>query len=79
MPSSPIAPGTSAAIDRLALVTDSPRGTNPSLTGSLAVQVFCFEVENSAVGSGCYALAPMCFEAEASSYAWSGIPMGSDD
>ena len=61
MPTNPTSPSSSPAVDRLALGTDSPRGTQPSLHLSPCA---CFEASTSAVIFGCYGSA--CFEAEAS-------------
>lgn len=61
MPTNPTTPNSSAAIDRLALGVDTPRGANPSWGGAMC---YCFEAGSSAAIFGCYGSA--CFEAEAS-------------
>lgn len=66
MPTNPTQPNNNAAIDRLALGVDSPRGTQPSAaTGAPPCNAYvCFdanEVAPSFVYGAC-----VCFEAEAS-------------
>ena len=45
MPTNPTAPNSNAAIDRLALGVDSPRGTQPSFVPGAMCP--CFEAEAS--------------------------------
>lgn len=71
MPTNPTSPSSSAAVDRLALGIDSPRGAQPSLHLSPCA---CFEAGASAVIFGCYGTA--CFEAEASGGFLCGPPCG---
>lgn len=59
MPTIPVSPNAEAAIDRLTLGIDSPRGTQPSLRSEPCA---CFEASSSAVIFGCYGAA--CFENE---------------
>ena len=48
MPTNPVSPNTEAAIDRLALGIDSPRGSEPShSTQCPVVWPACFEAEAS--------------------------------
>ena len=65
MPTNPVNPHNSAAVGRLTLGVDSPRGTEPSMI--VITTCNCFEAEASAVIFGCYGTA--CFEAEASNIA----------
>lgn len=58
MPTNPVSPNTEAAIDRLTLGIESPRGTQPSM---IPGGCMCFEAEASWIGN-----CSMCFEAEAS-------------
>lgn len=61
MPTNPTTPNSNAAIDRLALGVDSPRGTQPSFVPGAMCP--CFEAE----ASGPFAcMASICFEGEAS-------------
>lgn len=76
MPTNPTAPNSNAAIDRLTLGVDSPRGTEPSTplsscfcacfeaeaSGPFHWASGCFEGEPSAVIFGCYGSS--CFEGE---------------
>lgn len=60
MPTNPNQPNSNAAIDRLALGVDSPRGTEPSFPfPSCACN--CFDAEASSLGMMC-----ICFETETS-------------
>lgn len=64
MPTNPTTPASIAAVDRLALGVDSPRGTEPSLPPSCwTCPCACFETETSNYGDLGVGL---CFEAEAS-------------
>jgi len=64
MPTNPVRPNTEAAIDRLTLGVDSPRGTAPSCIPGACYACNCFEIETS----GTYTAVPCaCVEAEASS------------
>lgn len=64
MPTNPVSPNTEAAIDRLTLGVDSPRGGQPHFMGGCMVPCACFEAEPNGV-SVCTPVCA-CFEAEAS-------------
>lgn len=66
MPTNPVNPHSSAAIDRLALNVSDARGVQSGPSSAL-FPCTCFEAEASAVIFGCYGAA--CFEAEASNIA----------
>ena len=66
MPTNPASPNGSAAVDRLSLGVDSPRGTEPSFSYAPCPSA-CFEAESSGFGSGWHVIVGLCcFEAEAS-------------
>ena len=67
MPTTPASPDSSAAVDRLALGIDSPRGAEAS-HGVVALPFACFEAEVSSFACICCC---GCFEVETS-----GIPGG---
>ena len=66
MPTNPVNPLSSAAVDRLALNVSDARGVQ-SGPSSVDFWLTCFDAEASAVIFGCFGAA--CFEAEASSIA----------
>jgi len=70
MPTNPTSPSSNAAVDRLTLCVDSPRGAEPNgAPGAMCCMgcAACFEVESSGFGSGWHVIVGLCcFEAEAS-------------
>ena len=57
MPTNPAKPNSAAAVDRLVLGIDSPRGANPAWNDG--PPPFCFEAEASSPW-----VFPSCFESE---------------
>lgn len=62
MPTNPTTPNANAAIDRLALGVDTPRGEVLPAWGGTGQSCICFEAEPANLP-----FPPFCFEAEASS------------
>jgi hypothetical protein len=65
MPTSPTTPNSAAAIDRLALRVESPRGAQTSnFNACMQPGLICFEAESAAI-SLCLTSGPscVCFEA----------------
>ena len=61
MPTNPAKPNSAAAVDRLVLGIDSPRGANPAWNDG--PPPFCFEAEASG-GITCSLCTCVCLEAE---------------